>query len=264
MRSSKTLWMPLLALGLVVGTIGTAGCSSGLTSLQMRQVRTHRDLADLKLSKGETNFAIRQYRAALEINPRDAESEFGLGEAFRRRGDLDSAASHFTLAFKIDPDHQDAIFNLGVVYIQQERWDDAIALNTGLADDPTFLRPERALVNRGWALYKSGQLEGAKQDFEEALAGNRADSHSHLNLGIVLYEQGDLVNAVLHFETTLRLIERRRNTLNGLAAQTRFHLAQAHVKLGQRAKAIKQLQLASQGGNGEWAEKSREYLTVLQ
>lgn len=259
MQRRNALWIVMLVVGL-------AACASGPTALELRRAQTHRDLADLKMQRGDTNFAIREYRAALELNPQDAEAHFGLGEAFRRRGELPRAEEHFRQAFEIDPDHQDAKFNLGTVYIQQERYADAIAVNTELAEDPTFLRPERALVNRGWAAYKSGDLEGARGDFEQALANNGSDPHSHLNLGIVLYEQGNTLEAMVHFQRVLELIERRPNAVfGGLAAQARFHLAQAHVKLGQRDQAIEQLQLAAeQGGTDEWAEKSRAYLSVLQ
>ena len=263
MRRFNALWIPTQVLALV---LGMSACASGPTPLELRRAQTHRDLADLKLLKGETNFAVRQYRAAIELDPDDAEAYFGMGEAFRRRGDFAEAERHFMRAFKIDPGHQDAMFNLGAVYIQQERYADAIEINTRLADDPTFLRPQRALVNRGWAHYKSDDLERARDDFEEALAGNGADSHSHLNLGIVLYAQGITLDAMLHFERVLQQIEKRPNAIyGGLAAQAHFHLAQAHVKLGQRAKAIAQLRLASeQGGEGEWAAKSRAYLSVLK
>ena len=259
MRRFNGLWIVTLVLGM-------SACATGPTLLDLRRAQTHRDLADLKLHKGETNFAVREYRAALELNPEDAEAYFGLGEAFRRRSEFVEAERHFKRAFKIDPGHQDAMFNLGAVYIQQERYADAIEINTRLADDPTFLRPARALVNRGWAHYKSGDLERAREDLEEALAGNGAGSHSHLNLGIVLYAQGNTLDAMLQFERVLQLIEERpRQTYGGLAAQTHFHLAKAHVKLGQRAKAIEQFRLASeQGGKGEWAEKSRAYLSVLR
>jgi tetratricopeptide (TPR) repeat protein len=254
------------AFWIVTFVLGLSACASGPTALELRQAQTHRDLADLKLQRGDTSFAIRQYRAVIELNPEDAEAYFGLGEAFRRREDFGEAERHFKRAFEMDPDHQDAMFNLGAVYIQQERYPEAIALNTDLLMDPTFLRPERALVNRGWAHYKSGDLEGAREDFSEALTTNGADPHSHLNLGIVLSEQGKTLDAMLHWQRVLRLIERRpKAQYGGLAIQARFHLARAHVKLGQRDEAIEQLQLASeQGGIGEWAEKSRAYLSVLQ
>lgn len=259
MQRFNAFWV----LGLVLGLLA---CASGPDAMQLRQAQTHRDLADLKLQKGDNSYAIREYREVLLLNPQDAEAHFGLGEAFRRRGELAEAEQHFRKAFELDPEHQDAMFNLGAVYIQQERYPEAVALNTALADDPTFLRPERALVNRGWALYKSGDLEGARKDFEAALAGNGSDPHSHLNLGIVYFEEGNTLEAMVHFQQVLELIERRPNALfGGLAAQARFHLAQAHVKLGQRDQAIKQLRLAAeQGGTGEWAEKSRAYLSVLQ
>ena len=256
----------LMALSLAVVLFGsTTGCST-ISAEEEKKARSHRRLADAQLQKGAYALAIRQYRAALDFNSSDPEIYFGLAEAYRQKGMLDEAEQTLLDALRIAPDHQDSRLNLSVVYLMQERWDDAIRETTLLFDDPTFIRPSRALVNRAWAYYKSERLDEARSDLAEALVTDPGNFQVHLNLGTVLLDQGDTVQAMIHFQKVVELLERRPPAIFGAAeAQARFQLAQGHVKLGQRNQAIEQLRSAVElGGSGEWGEKSRQYLTVLE
>jgi len=232
----------------------------------LREAALHRDLADLKLQKGELGLAIREYQAALKLVPDDAYLHFGLGEAYRRKGMYAEAERQFLRALEIDPEQPDARLNLAVVYLQQERWQEAIRANTEMIEHPVFIRPSRALVNRGWAYYKSGDLEAAERDFREALKGSGAAHHAHLNLGIVLLEKGEVLEAITHCRRVVELIQERPNSFYvGLEAQARFYLGQSHVGLGQREKALEQFRAAANvGGDSEWGRKSREYLVILE
>jgi tetratricopeptide (TPR) repeat protein len=247
-------------------TLGLVACQTAPTPHMIREASLHRDLADIKLKKGELGFAIREYRTALELVPEDPYLHFGLGEAYRRKGMYNEAEQEFLRALEIDPDQGEARLNLAVVYLQQERWPEAIEANTAMVERPVFIRPSRALVNRGWAHYKSGDLEAAERDFREALKGSGAAHHAHLNLGIVLSEKGEVLEAITHFNRVLELIQERPNSLYvGLEAQARYRLAQGHVGLGQREKALQHFRAAADvGGDSEWGRKSREYLVVLE
>ncbi len=254
--------MKILAAILAALLVGCATVSEQDTY----RASMHRRLAEAKLQKNSLELAIREYRAALELDGSDPETHFGLAEAYRRKGLLDESEQALLRVTELQPDHLDARLNLSVVYLQQARWDDAIRVTTELVGDPTFLRPSRALVNRAWALYNSGDLEAARSDLEEALVNDRGNYQAHLILGVVCFEQGRVLEGMIHFGRVLKLLERRPPAQFGaVEAQARFHLAQAHVKLGQREKAVDQLRRAAQrGGQGEWAQKSKEYLAVLE
>lgn len=249
----------------IVAVASLLGCATVSPQDQFR-AQTHRRLAQSQLQRGALELAIREYRASLALAPKDPETHFGLAEAYRRKGMLAEAEAELTETIRLAPDHQDARLNLSVVYMQQERWEDAIRETTALFDDPTFLRPSRALVNRGWAHYKSGDLEGARRDLAEALVSDPGNFQARLNLGRVLLDRGEVKAAMGQFEKVLELVERRPLAVSGPAeAQARFHLAQAHVTLGQSGRAIEQLRVASErGGRSEWGQKSREYLSTLE
>lgn len=250
----------------VLAPLALAGCATTLEEPERRKMTSHRDLGTLYLQRGELELAIREYRSAISVWDRDAETHFALGEAYRQKGAFEAAEEHFLRALELEPGLHDARLNLGALYLQEERWADAIGANRILVDDPTFMRPARALVNLGWAHYKSGNRAEAEQAFRSAVASDGFSYQSRLNLGIVLYDREEFVEALRHFSKVLELIEGRPEQVFGAAeAEARFRMAMAHVRLGQRERAIEQLHAAvDRGGDTEWADKSRDYLAVLE
>ena len=248
-----------------VAAAGLLACAS-VDARDVRRADMHRRIAQSNLERNALELAIREYRAAIELNRQDPELHFGLAEAYRRKGLLEESERSLLRALKLAPDHHDARLNLTVVYLLQERWSDAVRETSVLVADATFLRPSRALVNRGWAHYKSGELQAAERDLREALVTDPGNFYVHLDLGIVLIERSEVLDAMVHLEQVLKILERRPPAVFGSAeAQARFHLAQAHVKLGQKEKAIKELrQAAERGGASEWGRKSKEYLAILE
>ncbi len=257
--NSRLLW---LAAGFAVLL---TGCASIPYEVRER-AEMHRQLGEIKLARHEIELAMRDYKTSLELNNKDPETHFGLSEAYRRKGALELAEHHLKQTLRLDPENVDARLNLGVVYLQMERWQDAIRVNTTLIKDPTFYRPGRALVNRGWAHYKSGNAELAQRDYGEALKQGGAKLYAHMNLGILHYSRGETVDAVKEFERVVELLRGRPSEMFGASeAEARFRLAQAHVKLGHHAEAIEQLEVAKErGGEGQWGRKSGEYLAVLR
>jgi Tfp pilus assembly protein PilF len=253
-------------LGVLLALFAASGCKTVASPQEISLADSHRDLAEAKLANGEPEIAIKEYQAAIAIHPEDAESHYGLAEAFRRKGLLNDTERQLQETLRLDPTHLEARLALGVAYLQMERWNDAAAQFELLVADPTFVRPARALVNLGWAHYKSGDLERAKADFQRALAQDRSNYVAHLDLGIVYYEQSDLVEAVTHFEACVKILaERPVKVYGAVEAEARFRMAQAYVRLGKRDQALASLRVAvDRGGESEWVRKSNDYLKVLQ
>jgi len=245
--------------------LALVGCSS-VSDRESLMADTHRDLAGVKLAQGEPEAAISEYRRSLALDPDEPDTHLGLAEAYRRKGLLIETERELREALRLDPEHQEARLALGVAFLQMQRWNDAAAEFQRLVDDPTFIRPSRALVNLGWAHYKSGNLDQAKADFERALKTDGSNYIAHLDLGIVLYDRDDLVEAIQHFEECVKIVEERPAPVFGSAeAEARFRMAQAYVRLNQRQRAVDALRVAvERGGESEWARKSSDYLKVLQ
>jgi len=250
----------------VLGALVALTACATVTDRELLLADQHRDLAGQKLIQGEPEAAVAEYLRALAINPNDPETHIGLAEAYRRKEMLSDTERELHEALRLDPNHQEARLSLGVTYLEQQRWADAAAEFQRLVDDPSFVRPARALVNLGWAHYKSGDLDQAVSDLQRALKADRTNYVAHLDLGIVLYDKGDLVEAIQHFEECVNIVAERPAPVFGPAeAEARFRAAQAYVRLNQRDRAVSALRVAVQrGGESEWAQKSSDYLKVLQ
>ncbi len=245
--------------------VSLAGCAATIDPRTVMRADMQRRLGDMKFAKGQYEVAIREYQRSLELYPDDPETHFGLGEGYRRKGLYRDAEAQWREALRLDPFHHEARLNLGAVLLQQERWAESIATNQVLVEDPTFIRPSRAFVNIGWAHYQAGDLSAAKAAFVEALNGAGSNLQAHLNLGIVLYDQGEVVEAIRHFQAAVELSEARPvASSRGVKAEARFRMAQAHVKLGQLDRAIEILRDLAKRGGGEWGRRSKEYLQVLE
>jgi tetratricopeptide (TPR) repeat protein len=257
----------ILSLVLVVlsGCGGFFGEGS-LEDSEIARAATYRSRGALLLREGKVEMAIREYMNSIEINPYDAEAHFGYGEALRVKGLMPDAERELKRAIDLDHTHHDARLNLCGLYLAEQRWKDAVAQADILLADPTFLNPARAHVNRAWAFYSEGDLTKAEEGLKRALVIDSSMYQAHLNLGIVLYERGETLEAMKTFDRALQILEKQGKRAPGRAeAEARFRMAQAYVKLGQREKAMEQLRRAAgQENAAPWSEKAKEYLAMLE
>jgi len=77
-------------------------------------------------NEGRLDEAIREYQAALRVNPNYAETHYNLGLAYRQQGRLDEAIHEYEAALRINPDDVESHLNLGMAYGEQGRLNDAI------------------------------------------------------------------------------------------------------------------------------------------
>ncbi len=224
-----------------------------------------RDLGLDQLRQGNYSMAIRKLQRAELKNPEDPLVYYGLGEAFRRKGLLAEAEVNLLKSLELSPDphaqsYQLAVLTLSVLYIQEERYEEAVVLCQVLIDDPTYERPWTALTNRGWAQYKSEQFEAARVSYQEALGYRSTYAVAHFNLGILEQEQGRWLDAVRQLD----LAAKSREMSSEARSEAYFRLGEIYMTLGRKDEAIEKFGLAiEKTPDGEWAEKSRSRLEVL-
>jgi tetratricopeptide (TPR) repeat protein len=68
------------------------------------------------LEEGRLKAAAEAYRAALRIEPRDAEALNNLGLVYSAAGLFDQAAEQLRAALEIEPRYPEAAYNLGLAY----------------------------------------------------------------------------------------------------------------------------------------------------
>lgn len=124
--------------------------------------------------------AVSEYRAALAIDPEDAEAINNLGSALLALGQRHEALLHFQRAVDAQPDHARARFNLGMLLAEDG------AHRAGLAHVEAALRlqPHDASIWNGLGAIRvwQGRPEAGAQAFERALALDPGHADARRNL----------------------------------------------------------------------------------
>ncbi|MFK0569853.1 tetratricopeptide repeat protein [Endozoicomonas sp.] len=112
------------------------------------------------------------YQEALTLSPSDPAIINNMGYSLYLAGHWNRAKSHFRQALNIQPDYPQATRNLSLLYIRQNKPEEAITLLK------STMEPWEALNDVGYISLLAGYPEAAEQLFEQALD----QSPSHYNL----------------------------------------------------------------------------------
>ena len=261
-------WLDIQAIACVVLVALAPGCASlgdddeaaRISAADESRARAHQSVGANHLREGRVALAIRELRASEELNPGDRWTQLTLAEAYRQKGLNADAETHLHKALEIDPAFQEARLTLSGLYIQLERYPEAVAEAQTLIDDPTYPQPWTALTNKGWALMQLKRREEARAALATALDYNERYWRAHLNLGILDSEEAKRIDAIEHLE---RVLELKPGPLG--TAEANFRIAEIYVSLGNRKQALEHLVAAtSQRPSGSWGKRSEDYLKRLR
>ena len=257
------MWVGVLLLSL-------AGCATTTVSLDetpsVSPARAKRDLGVDYLSSGRTAMAIRELKASLDLDSRDAQTHLWLGEAYRRKGQVKVAEKFLLDAVRRAERNDDsttlheARLNLSALLSQMGRYEDSLEHCEALAEDPTLSTPWRPLTNCGWALMRLSRLDEARTHFEEALDFFPRYGPALLNLGILEAKEGHRLAAIQRLQAAL---EARMNA--SAHSEANYRLGELFVALGQRKRAVAHFQAAAESTpNLDWGSQSQAYLDLLR
>jgi tetratricopeptide (TPR) repeat protein len=149
---------------------------------------------DFKSAKG----ALEQ---ALAKNPKNGTASYYLGVALENLGDKPGAEQKYKDAMSNAPDLVEAAINLGALYLDQSKWDDAIAVTQkGLAkrsDDPALH------ANMAMALRGKGDKEGAAVEYEKAVKVVGDNPDLRYAYGELLLQMGNKPKAAIELKGAL-------------------------------------------------------------
>ncbi len=225
-----------------------------------KRARMHFQMGLDSLRANRAPDAIGELLTAERFDPLDPQIQFGLAEAYRQQGRTVETEAHLVRSLQLDPNFHQARLNLAAVYIQADRYDEAITLLNQLLADPTFPSPWRALTNLGWAEFRAGRLDAAHQHLSTAVDYRPEYWPARLNLGILEAERGNREEAIQHFQ---RVLEGKPTPL--AEAEVRYRLAEQLISAGDKMGAVRQLNVASDlQPSGPWSKRSAEYLKTLE
>ncbi|MDI6743323.1 MAG: tetratricopeptide repeat protein [Smithella sp.] len=212
------------------------------------------------LELGNYNNAIRELLEAEKYHSRNPKIQYYLGMAYHGKGMESEAIEKFKKAISLDKKYSEAHNYLGKLYMDNERWDEAIdqfekALENYLYDTPSY-----ALYNMGWAYYSKKDYNRALVQYREVI---RSDPQTRLmpqimkNIGLLYYDQNNLVEAAHHFEKSVEM--------DSSLFDAYFLLGQTYLKMNESGKARsafqKVLDLAPESTFGR---RARNYLQNIR
>lgn len=153
--------------------------------------------------KGQYAKAIQLYSGIIKNNPENYAAYASRGLLFERLPAKDAAElkknkqlaeRDYLRAVALNYQRPELFNNLGALYIDQGRYEDAIAnLNQALALRPDYFM---ALLNRGVAYSQQGKIGPALVDFSRAEAVDGKSPLLYLNRGLAQFEAGYYAGAV--------------------------------------------------------------------
>lgn len=189
------------------------------------------NLGSVLLLRGSPDEALREFEAALAVDPGHATVRNSHATVLESQGRYAEAADEFREVLRLDPDAPDARYNLANCLAAQGEFEEAAEHFRIVA----WSRPDdgaardhltAALQEAGNALLSAGQAAQAEERYREALTLRPDDAGIHNDLGSALLALGDVAQAVAEFESALDI-----DPQNDVA---RDNLAVARTKLPSR------------------------------
>lgn len=145
--------------------------------------------------------SIDAFHSVLETEPDNADVYNNLGVAYSCVGDFEHAENYFTKALELDPQLAQAYINLSDLYYKNG--DLASAVGT-LQKGSYELQDNLAIAHLLARVYIDDQRwEDAIDELERVLDGEPENYDAYYDLGHVCFELGDYGSAISNFETVL-------------------------------------------------------------
>ena len=168
-----------------------AACSSTDTKTvsDERKSDGHYQLGLAALNQGDYIKAKREIILAIEAAPTLPQYYNTLGLVFMIEHDEKKAEENFKQALKIDKKFTDARNNLGALYLEQEKFGEALEEFEAVLADTMYPYPHYAETNIGIVYRKQKRYDQAKQHFEAALKMRGTHSEAYKQLALMYDEQ---------------------------------------------------------------------------
>jgi len=178
------------AVCVVAGLCLLNACATSEDSTKKSQGYYQEGLASLNSDRQKAFVA---FQKAVQHDPNNKEAHYGLGHIYVLQGKLPQAERQFRAAISIDDTYSEAHTYLGQVLATQGKWDEAIRSYRAALANPLYVTPDLARFHLGLALAHQGDLQGAMEVLEDAVAVNPpsvAPALTHLELGRVYWKLG--------------------------------------------------------------------------
>ncbi len=160
-----------------------------------RRARVHLELAGAYFSRNQPNTALDEVKLALQSKP-DLPDAYNLrGLVYASMGEVGLAEDNFRRALQMAPRDADTMHNYGWFLCQQRRYDDAAAQFRTALEVPNYREVTRTWLAMGVCQARNNRLAEAEQSLMRSFELDPANPTTSLNLAEVLLRRGELERA---------------------------------------------------------------------
>ena len=147
--------------------------------------------------------AIKQYQAALKIDPTNPQVHNNLGLTFKKIKDYSSAKKSFNKAIEFKPRFSEAYNNLGLTYKKMNRYEEALEkLNKAILLNSKYYE---AIYNKGNLLAEQGQNDQAIKCYKNSIQINPNYYDAYNNLGTAEMKSDNDLAAARSFNKAIEI-----------------------------------------------------------
>ncbi len=164
--------------------------------------RAHLNLGNAYAEVNMFDLAIREYNAALQLNPASSYALNNAGNVYLQKGLIDEAIKAFKIAIELEPTEL-AYGNLAKAYARRKEYNKAIEADlAALRYNPYFTDGR---YNLALSYKDTGLINEAINSFEEYLKILPDNISAHVEVGHLYYKKGDCQKAKEHWLRALKI-----------------------------------------------------------
>lgn len=215
--------------------------SCGPTQKDLESAQIHFDLGVSAMENAhDAQTALRELQIAVQANPDLADGYNVLGLVYHLMLHRpEEAVANYQKALKLEPKNSEAANNLGAALTDLGRYTEAAAMFERALSNDLYRTPYIAQGNLGWALYKSGDVQGGLSHLKISVQVNQDYCQGYRSLGMIASEMGQLAEA----ETEFTAFEKHCPTV----CESHYRLAMVLLKRADQTRAREQLGLCTSG-----------------
>lgn len=223
-RRHIALLLALSALVLLAGCISAKDRNDG---------KVHHTLGLSYLREPNYSLALKEFLQAEQANPDDPNIHLSLAQTYQLMRSYPEAEKSYKRALSLADKSLEPICqnNLGALYLDMQRWDDAIRAFSQAKENLLFQTPEVSHTGIGFALFKKGDFLSAIGAYKRALEINPNYSTAHLRLAEAYEAFGKPDLALNEYQEVVKIAPDN--------ASVQYQLGLSSARAGKKAQAIK-------------------------
>jgi Tfp pilus assembly protein PilF len=233
-------------------------CAHGPSAKDRKTADIHHDLGVEALRAGRAPEALKEFDAALALDPEFAEAHRGRGLVLDLGfGHRDEAEKAYRRALALRESYPEARNDLGQLLARVGRYEEAIAAFDAALADTSYREPYVARCNKGQALHAAGRRAEGIGELRACLTHAPRYCKGRRELGRALLDDGRTKDAIEELEAYARTCEK--------AADAHLQLGLARMRAGDAPAArVAFERCAALDAEGAEGEECRRSLALLE